>query len=73
MGRRIVEHRVSGGGIMTEKPRLEESTQPPACPHCKTSLRTVRWHKVKGEPGMMSYFVLVSCPHCKAMLGTAAS
>lgn len=58
---------------MSEKPKLEESTQAPVCPHCKSQLRKIHWHKVEGGPGSMSYFVLVSCPNCQAMLGTAAS
>ena len=58
---------------MSDKTKLEESKQPPVCPHCKTSLQKVSWHKVDGDPGMMSYFVLVSCPYCKAMLGCAAN
>ena len=58
---------------MSEKPRLEQSEMPPVCPHCKTSLRSVQWHKVQGGPGMIAYLVLLSCPHCKAMLGAAAS
>jgi|GEM_PF-6321127 len=58
---------------MSEKSRLEESAQPPVCPHCKTSLRNLNWHKVDGGPGSISYLVLISCPACKAMLGTAGA
>ena len=58
---------------MSDKPRLEESDRPPQCPYCKASLSRVHWHKVDGDPGTMSYFVLVSCPGCRSVLGTAAS
>ena len=58
---------------MSEKPKLEESTQPPVCPHCKYQLHRLHWHKVDGDPGTISYLALISCPHCRAMLGAAAS
>jgi glutaredoxin len=58
---------------MGEKTQLEESALPPSCPHCKTSLKKVMWHKVQGGPGMVNYIVLMSCPHCRAMLGTLGS
>jgi glutaredoxin len=55
---------------MAEKVELKESESPPSCPHCKTALRKVHWHKVQGGPGMVNYIVLVSCPHCRMLLGT---
>ncbi|MDH5196259.1 MAG: hypothetical protein OEY20_03285 [Gemmatimonadota bacterium] len=61
------------GETMGEKIRLEESELPPSCPHCKTSLRKIHWHKVQGGPGLVNYIVLMSCPHCRNVLGTLGS
>jgi uncharacterized protein with PIN domain len=58
---------------MAEKIALETTELPPVCPHCKTSLTEMSWHKVKGGPGMMSYIAIMSCPHCRKVLGTIGS
>ncbi|HXF94585.1 MAG TPA: hypothetical protein VNI61_00645 [Gemmatimonadales bacterium] len=55
---------------MAEKIQLEESEMPPTCPHCKATLASLTWHKVKGGPGLMSYIAIMSCPHCRRVLGT---
>jgi len=58
---------------MADKPLLEESRQPPICPHCKAPLRKLEWHKVQGGPAAMTYIVLVSCGACRALLGTSGT
>ncbi|MGD8277624.1 MAG: hypothetical protein PVH00_06335 [Gemmatimonadota bacterium] len=58
---------------MAEKIRLEESELPPVCPHCKTTLTNIAWHKVKGGPMGINYIAVMSCPHCKKMLGVVGS
>ena len=58
---------------MPDKIQLEFSELPPVCPHCKTALTSMTWHKVKGGPGMVSYIAILSCPHCKKALGALGS
>ena len=58
---------------MADKVKLEESEQPPTCPHCKAPLRKVHWHKVQGGPGMVNYIALLSCPSCRMLLGSLGS
>jgi uncharacterized protein YbaR (Trm112 family) len=58
---------------MTEKIQLEESQLPPVCPHCKTVLTEMTWHKIKGGPWAVGYIAIVSCPICKKALGAMGS
>jgi hypothetical protein len=58
---------------VSEKPLLEESEQPPICPHCNVPLRKLDWHRVRGGPMSISYLVLISCGSCRALLGSAAT
>jgi uncharacterized protein YbaR (Trm112 family) len=54
---------------MPDKIALEHREQPPVCPHCKTTLNEMGWHKIRGGPAMIGYTAILSCPHCHAALG----
>jgi len=58
---------------MAEKIKLDQGELPPVCPHCKTTLTKMVWHKVKGGPMGINYIVAISCPHCSRVLGVVGS